>query len=290
MQALFLISPTQIANDNHEVIPRGFKAAGWEVVIAPHDSLAMVDGHLVSDGNTVQDFDLVWPMGLGPHRSYLDRVQLLAGIEPQKITAPSINQMHLHSKTAWLEFAPPSCVGASADSLLGWAELHDGPWVLKPTAGSFGRGVELIEDRGALEDRLIRRATEDSGYWLLQRFVPEIAQGETRALIACGEILGVYRRTPESGFKANLSQTGIPTRTDLTPAEREQLVPVLEILHANEIKFAAIDLCGGYVLEVNVANPGGLSTMADLYEQDLTGCLVELFSERLADPAQKSTP
>ena len=95
--------------------------------------------------------------------------------------------------------------------------------------------------------------------------------------------------TPESGFKANLTQTGIPTRTDLTPAERKQLVPVLEILNAKEIKFAAIDLCGGYVLEVNVANPGGLSTMADLYEQDLALCLVELFSERLADPAQKST-
>ena len=36
-------------------------------------------------------------------------------------------------------------------------------------------------------------------------------------------------------------------------------------LISHRVGFAAIDTVGGYLMEVNLANPGGLQTLEDLY-------------------------
>ena len=57
-------------------------------------------------------------------------------------------------------------------------------------------------------------------------------------------------------------------------------------LSAAGVGFASIDTVAGYVMEVNVANPGGLATLAEVYgeaEADRT-------SQRLLDGAAARLP
>ena len=43
-----------------------------------------------------------------------------------------------------------------------------------------------------------------------------------------------------------------------------------------KIGFAAVDTCSGFAIEVNVVNPGGLSTLDELYQTDSATRVVRL--------------
>ena len=168
-----------------------------------------------------------------------------------------------HGKGAWLQWAPLTIRGTSAEALTAAATHHGGDWVLKPEAGSFGRDVVRVpaDNLPRISRHLASRTAEA---WLLQRFVPAIVDGEVRTLVAGNEVIGSYRRLPLDGFTANLAQGSTPMPLPAGVSLPGAVHEVMEELQRRQIGFAAIDTCGVHVLEVNVANPGGLSTLVAL--------------------------
>ena len=146
-------------------------------------------------------------------------------------------------------------------------ELQGGDWVLKPVAGSFGTDVYRVHSVLDI-DRIL--CTAPTQYWMLQQFIPEIEQGETRTLICGEEIIGSYLRTPAKDLRANLAVHGQASVTDLSTADRKIVSRVHRELILHRVGFAAIDTVGGYLMEVNMANPGGLQTLEDLYGRTQT--------------------
>lgn len=264
MRALFLVSPVEIPhNTNHELIPDVLRRHGWAVETAPHESLVSDNGRLCCEHHLLAEFDLIWPVGFGPAGSYLDRTQLLSSDPSLPMITPPESVTRLHSKIAWLEFAPASCVARNAHMLRSWGEANPGPWMLKPNAGSHGTNVTYIEDLNHL-DQLIDAKT--SAYWILQRFIPAIAEGELRVIVVGGEVIGAYLRQPSPGSHlANLARGGQARPAQLNEAQAGLLKPVIRRLIGERVGYAAIDLCGEWVMEVNVANPGGLATLENLY-------------------------
>ena len=51
-------------------------------------------------------------------------------------------------------------------------------------------------------------------------------------------------------------------------------------LSQSGIGFAAIDTCAGYILEVNVANPGGLGTLSEVYGRPFEPALMQAITAR----------
>jgi glutathione synthase len=139
-----------------------------------------------------------------------------------------------------------------------------GDWVVKPPAGSFGRDVRRIRDD---EDghRAIAAATREGRYAMLQRFVPEVADGEIRTLIAGGRRIGSYRRRPGPAGLTNLAAGATVEPGGPDQAASELVDEVAADLAGRGVGFAAIDTVSGYLMEVNLANPGGLATLAGLY-------------------------
>ncbi|MEM8766310.1 MAG: hypothetical protein AAGE43_02615 [Pseudomonadota bacterium] len=256
-------------NDNHARLERAFADAGWTVTRADHESVEVRANRLWIANGTPEAFDLIWLVGFGRAAGFFDRVQLLDQLPAHRFVNAPGAMTSLHGKHRWLERMPETHTSSSAAYLLEVLS-SGGEWVLKPPAGSYGRDVERFAAGEATLDavRALKRRNGD-GYLIAQRYLPEIKHGEKRTLVAAGELIGTYLRRPTSTL-ANLSAGGVAERATLDPEERAWVEPLARELCDLGIRFGAIDSVGEALIEVNVANPGGLATLEALTGVNLT--------------------
>jgi len=272
---LLVGDPAKARNDNHQRFAAGFERAGWQVTVEDHEALEVRANKLVVAGRDPGFYDLIWPLGFGRQISFLDRMQLLKGLNNRKfVTSPDV-LLYLHGKHRWLDAMPETHTSCDTDYLFA-VITGGGDWIVKPTAGSYGRDVHLVrEGQATLAELVHLAAATDNGYLMAQRFVPEIAAGEKRTLIAGGRMIGSYLRRPEDGVSSNLATAGRAEETCLTDAERVLIEPIARELADLGAGFAAIDTVYPYLMEVNVVNPGGLETIETVEGRDRTDLAVE---------------
>lgn len=255
------------SNDNAQVLPRLFRAGGWRVRKAQHRAIHRAPAGLACNDEALAQFDLIWPVGFGPHQGFLDWVHLLDDLPPRKLINPPSALVMKHGKAAWIEHSADTYMAAEPERLIATMQENPGEWVLKPMAGSFGEGV--IRLASSEHERLRQAMSQKPGaYFVLQRFLPEIAHGETRTLIVGGQIIGSYLRVPTNKFHANLAKKALTQRTELSAAQLSLVKTLNADMLDQHIGFAAIDLVGETLMEVNIANPGGIGTLQQLYERD----------------------
>ena len=255
------------SNDNAQVLPRLFRAGGWRVRKAQHRAIHRAPAGLACNDEALAQFDLIWPVGFGPHQGFLDWVHLLDDLPPRKLINPPSALVMQHGKAAWIEHSADTYMAAEPERLIATMQENPGEWVLKPMAGSFGEGV--IRLASSEHERLRQAMSQQPGaYFVLQRFLPEIAHGETRTLIVGGQIIGSYLRVPANNFHANLAKKALTQRTELSAAQLSLVKTLNADMLDQHIGFAAIDLVGETLMEVNIANPGGIGTLQQLYERD----------------------
>jgi len=255
------------SNDNAQVLPRLFRAGGWRVRKAQHRAIHRAPAGLACNDEALAQFDLIWPVGFGPHQGFLDWVHLLDDLPPRKLINPPSALVMKHGKAAWIEHSADTYMAAEPERLIAAMQENPGDWVLKPMAGSFGEGV--IRLASSEHERLRQAMSQQPGaYFVLQRFLPEIAHGETRTIIVGGQIIGSYLRVPANNFHANLAKKALTQRTELSAAQLSLVKTLNADMLDQHIGFAAIDLVGETLMEVNIANPGGIGTLQQLYERD----------------------
>jgi len=282
---LFLLSPhsnptapNHAGNDNAQTLPAAFATQGWQVSHGPHHSLHRSPQGLFVDTTPLEAFDLVWPLGFGPRSGFLDWLQLLDELPSRRVINAPATMILRHGKAAWLGLGPQSHIASEPETLKAAMAKEPGDWVLKPLAGSFGQDVSRLhsDDTDTLTTRMAQRS---GAYFVLQRFLPNIAEGETRTLVAGGQILGSYLRLPTDQLHANLAQHGSAQPTTLSERQKQIIGEIAKDLMAEHIGFAAIDLVDDVLMEVNVANPGGLGTLNKLYDKDFGPALVRAVTQ-----------
>ncbi len=279
----FLLGDTRLArHDNHRRLPRAFRLAGWQVSEVPQAAITLTPAgvHL---GNAAADrFDLIWPLGMGRQETFLDRMQLLHLLPQQCFVVPVDALTYWHAKYAWWPHMPETFASSDPGPLK--AELaRGGDWVVKPGAGSYGRDVLRIRADAAGNAAIDRLTDGGRRYCLLQRYVTEIEQGEKRTLVAGGRIVGSYLRRSEGDPRTNLASGASAHPTSLSPAEVELVMALIGSLNERGVGFAAVDMAYPYLMEVNLANPGGLATLEDLYRRDATPDVVRAVIEWAGD-------
>lgn len=272
----FLAAPGDSANDNRERLPTAFEAAGWHATVLFHETLALTaDGAAARNAGggvvPLAPFDLVWILGFGARETFLDRMQLLKTLDQARFVNTADALVYLHGKFDLAEFGPETHASADVDALMDIV-ARGGRWVAKPTAGSFGRDVFLL-DADDIHCRAVFEHLTGRGagrYCLLQRYVEEAERNEKRVVVAGGKIIGAYAKTG-----GNLAAGAVVRRTFLDAEETALVGRVMAHLHSRGALFAGIDLAAPYVLEANVANPGGLGTLEQLTGVDPAPAVVD---------------
>ena len=113
---------------------------------------------------------------------------------------------------------------------------------------------------------------------MLQKFIPEIIEGDYRILIINGQPFHkALARIPQDGsFLGNLAAGGKGECRSLTEHQRTMSEEIGTFLAKNKIFFAGIDVIGSYLTEINITSPTGAR---EIFEQSGENPMQLLFTE-----------
>ena len=119
---------------------------------------------------------------------------------------------------------------------------------------------------------------------VLQKFLPEIAEGDKRIVLVDGEIAGAINRVPAKGeIRSNLAVGGSAAKTELTDREREICAALAPELKRRGLLFVGIDVIGGrWLTEINVTSPTGIVAIDAFNGTDTPGLIWQAIEQKLA--------
>ena len=142
--------------------------------------------------------------------------------------------------------------------------------MIKPTHGYGGKNILFIK-KSLVKTRIIKYIKKHHQI-MIQKFIPQIRNGDKRIFIIGGVIKGVIKRIPKkNSIVSNLAQGGRAVKTELTKKEIKIAKIVAKKLKKNNIIFAGIDLISNYLTgDINITSPTGLKNYKDLTGKDLS--------------------
>ena len=149
--------------------------------------------------------------------------------------------------------------------------------VLKPWDGNGGRGVLVTAAADPNIRSMVELLTaEGTRAILVQRYIPEIVQGDKRIILVDGEPVGALLRVPSSAdHRGNMHAGASVQRTTLTDREVEICSRLAPRLRAEELLFVGIDVIGGWLTEINVTSPTGIREIGRLDGVDVARLVVD---------------
>ena len=161
------------------------------------------------------------------------------------------------SITEFPELIPPTLVTRELSAV---EEFHQAyrDIVIKPLDGMGGMGVFRVGSDGLNLASIVETLGENGSRTLMvQRFLPEIAQGDKRVLLIGGEVVPFsLARIPQGNeIRGNLAAGGKGVAMPLTDAEKRIAERLAPILNQRGLFLVGLDLIGGYLTEINVTSP-----------------------------------
>ena len=130
--------------------------------------------------------------------------------------------------------------------------------ILKPLDGMGGMGIFRVGPDGMNLGSIIETLTDDGATTIMvQRFLPEIAQGDKRILLIGGmPVPFALARIPQCGeVRGNLAAGGRGVAQPLSRRDRELAEHLGPILAARGLLLVGLDVIGECVTEINVTSP-----------------------------------
>ncbi len=182
------------------------------------------------------------------------------------------------------ELMPPTLLTLDVAEIRAFWKEH-GDIVLKPLFGNGGAGVfHLRSGDDNLSSLLEMYALAHREPVMVQRYLPEVRQGDKRIILVEGEPVGAVMRVPPEGeARANLHVGGRAQKTELTARERDICAAIGPSLRAQGLLFVGIDVIGDYMTEINVTSPTGLQEIARLDGVDLAPKIWDAIEARHAE-------
>ncbi len=154
---------------------------------------------------------------------------------------------------------PPTLITSDPDAIRAFRTAHQ-DIILKPLYGNGGAGVFHLkpddENLGALIEMFTQMYREPM---IVQRYLPEIREGDKRIILIEGEPVGAVARVPQAGeARANFHAGGAAVATALTARETDICRAIGPSLRDQGLIFVGIDVIGDYLTEINVTSPTGI--------------------------------
>lgn len=223
------------------------------------------------------------PFDLG----YITATHLLERIRGETLVVNDPASVRNAPEKVWVldfaQFMPPTLVTRSLAEARAFLAEH-GEIVVKPLHGNGGKAIFKIGRDGSNLSSLIE--VFNTAYrepHMVQRFLPEIAQGDKRIVLVDGEIAGAINRFPGEGeIRSNLAAGGSAQKTELTETEQEICAALGPALKARGLLFVGIDVIGGrWLTEINVTSPTGIVAIDRFNGTDTPGRIWDAIESKL---------
>jgi glutathione synthase len=226
------------------------------------------------------------PFDLG----YITATHLLERLEGETLVVNDPRSVrNAPEKVYVLDFArfmPPTLITRSATDVRAFQRDHGGgAVVVKPLHGNGGKAVFKIEADGS---NLSALAELFGQVWpepfMVQTFLPEVAEGDKRIVLVDGDVLGAINRKPGEGeFRSNLAVGGYAEKSVLTEREAEICAAMGPELKARGLVFVGIDVIGGkWLTEINVTSPTGIVAIEKFDGTDTGAAIWDAIDRRLS--------
>jgi glutathione synthase len=288
----------------HELWYYDVKSLGWEAGRVTAEAAPVSVQRVAGDHYTLgevrkidlgRDIDVILmrqdpPFDLG----YITATHLLERLEGETLVVNDPRSVrNAPEKVYVLDYAkymPPTLITRSAVDVRAFQRkcAKDGQdtcaVVVKPLHGNGGKAVFRIEADGSNLSAL----TELFGQvwpepFMVQPFLPEVAEGDKRIVLVDGEVLGAINRKPGEGeFRSNLAVGGYAEKSALTEREAEICAAMGPDLKARGLVFVGIDVIGGkWLTEINLTSPTGIVAIENFDGTDTGGAIWDAIERRL---------
>ncbi|WP_420557081.1 glutathione synthase [Roseovarius sp.] len=257
---LFYYTPDKLAYDRGRITARGWPLTVQRVK-GDHFSLGE---ERVAD---LSEFDVVWLRQDPPFDMfYITTTHLL---ERVRDTTLVVNDpfwvRNFPEKLLILDFPelmPPTAIARDLDTIRAFKAEH-GDVILKPLYGNGGAGVFHLPESDRNLSSLHEMFTGFSREPLIvQKYLPEIKDGDKRVILVDGEPVGAINRLPGKGeVRSNMHVGGRPEKVALTDRDREICAIIGPRLREAGQIFVGIDVIGQYLTEINVTSPTGIQEL-----------------------------
>lgn len=157
----------------------------------------------------------------------------------------------------FMEFAPPTIISHSLSDIKTFHQQYQ-DIIIKPLDGMGGAGVFRVKADGLNIASIVETLGHHGERALMvQKFIPEIADGDKRVLLIGGEPVPFsLARIPQVGeVRGNLAAGGKGIAQKLTSKELEIASQLGPILAKRGLHLVGLDFIGGYLTEINVTSP-----------------------------------
>jgi glutathione synthase len=223
------------------------------------------------------------PFDLG----YITATHLLERIESETLVVNDPASVRNAPEKLWVldypQFMPPTAITRSLGLARKFLAEH-GDIVIKPLHGFAGGSVFRIGSDGRNLASLMELF--NSNYrepHVLQKFIPEIAEGDKRIVLIDGEVAGAINRVPGAGeIRSNLAVGGRAAKTGLTAREEEICAVLGPECRKRGLIFVGIDVIGGrWLTEINVTSPTGIVAIDAFNGSDTPALIWDAIERRL---------
>jgi glutathione synthase len=195
--------------------------------------------------------------------AYITATHLLEQVHPQTLVVN--DPVHVRNApeklyvTHFHKLMPPTLIASDREQILEFRAAH-GDIIVKPLFGNGGAGVFHLtpedENLNALLEMFTQLYREPV---VVQRYLPEVREGDKRIILIDGEPAGAVNRIPPKGeARSNLHVGGKAVRAALSSRDREICEAIGPALKDKGLIFVGIDVIGDYLTEINVTSPTGI--------------------------------
>jgi glutathione synthase len=172
---------------------------------------------------------------------------------------------------------PPTLVARDAREIKRFT-AEQGEVVIKPLDGMGGRSI-FRSAHGDPNLNVILETLTDNGraFAMVQRYLPEIRDGDKRILLIDGEpVPYALARLPQGDeFRGNLAAGGKGVGMPLTEREHWIAREVGPELRRRGMLFVGLDVIGGFLTEVNVTSPTCIRELDKQFGLNIAGQLFD---------------
>jgi glutathione synthase len=161
----------------------------------------------------------------------------------------------------------------------------NGRGVVKNLGECSSRGIILVDgDEEQIKAKVLSIIAEWNSHIMIQKYIPEIKNGETRITMINGEAKGWVKKVPkEDSFLASLDFGAKVIPYILSEKDKEIVQVTGKFLKEKGIILASLDVIDGNLSEINITSPGLLKHTNEVMGIKLESILESSISEILRE-------